>query len=260
MQSIITKYGKGEPTLVVVGCLHGDEFVGQRIIDELAKSRCLKGSLKTIIANPVAVAVGKRFIDQDLNRSFPGDENSKMLEERIAAQLLTEISGNDYVIDIHSTSSDTEDVVIIKKRDKIINQMIEIIRPRRVLLMPKDYGNGALVNFCSGISIEYGSHGSEETFIKSLSDIKKLMCHLGMIEDVGITEEKQTEFYKVFSVANKPRNFQISESVHNFVKINQGDILGYADETPVLAGEDFYPVLFGEKAYQDIIGFKAKKI
>lgn len=260
MQSIVTKYGKGEPTLVVVGCLHGDELVGQRIIDELAKSVCLKGSLKTIIANPAAVAAGKRFIDQDLNRSFPGNNNSKMLEERIAAQLLTEISDNDYVIDIHSTSSDTQDVVIIKKRDKTINQMIEIIRPHRVLLMSEDYGNGALVNFCSGISIEYGSHNSEETFSKSLLDIKKLMYHLGMIDDVDIIKEQQTEFYKVFGVAKKPHNFQISENVHNFVKINQGDILGYADEMPVLAEEDFYPVLFGEKAYQDIIGFKAKKI
>jgi predicted deacylase len=261
MKSIIKKYGQGQPALVIVACLHGDEIVGRRVIDELYKLKIIKGQLKTIIANQAALEKGVRFIDQDLNRSFPGNKNSNLAEEKIAHYILQEIKYADYIVDIHSTSTDTKDVMIIKKRDAQIDQMIRFINPRRVLLMSENYGQQALVNFCSGVSIEYGRHKAEDTFIKSLQDIKTLMHHLGMIKMKDVAEERSaTENYQVFDVASKPAHFRINKNIHNFVKVLSGDVLGYINNRPVLAKEDFYPVLFGEQAYKDIIGFKASKI
>ncbi len=259
---------KNEPTLIVVGCLHGNEIVGKKVINELKKLKIIKGKLITIIGNPIAVNAKKRFIGQDLNRSFPGNKNSHILEEKIAYNILQNISKKDYVVDIHSTSSDTEDVVIVKKKDEVVNKIIKLINPKRVVLMPKDYGNGSLINFCHGISIEYGKHSDKKTFIKSLNDIKLLMCNLKMLANCPTKIEPHTkfkvipntEFYEVFGTEPKPEGFKLDSNIKNFEYVQKGQVLGSINKGLIFAKEGFYPVLFGEKAYKDIIGFKAIKI
>lgn len=255
-----SKNKEKEPSIAVVGCLHGNELVGQKIIAELKKLKIIKGQLKTIIANPKAILANKRFIDQDLNRSFPGNQNSKSLEEKLAVNILKKISPSDYVIDIHSTTSDTKDVIIIKKTNAMIDKMISIINPSKVVLMPKNYGDGSLINFCSGISIEYGKDKNKDTFTKSLNDIKRLMSNLGMIEDNSPKIINKTKFYKVFGVENKPKGFKLNKLIHNFKLVSKGNILGQVGNKHIKATESFYPVLFGEKSYKDIVGFKAKKL
>lgn len=260
MKSDSKKTKQKKPTIVIVGCLHGNELVGHKIIEELKKLKITKGRLKTILGNPKAVMANKRFIDQDLNRSFPGNKNSKLLEEKLAAKILKIISPNDYVIDVHSTTSDTKNVIIIKKRNAIINKMISVIKPGKVVLMPKNYGAGSLINFCSGISIEYGKDKNEDTFTKSLNDIKKLMLNFGMIEYNSSKIINETEFYKIFDTEIKPKGFKLNKLIHNFRIVSKGSIIGRVGNKPIRAKETFYPVLFGEKAYKDIIGFKAKKL
>jgi succinylglutamate desuccinylase len=260
MKSNMTKPKQKKPTIVIIGCLHGNELVGQKIIAELKKLKIIKGQLITIIGNPKAVIAKKRFIDQDLNRSFPGNKNSKILEERLAVNILKKISPNDYVIDIHSTTSDTKNVIIIKKRNAIVNKIISIINPNKVVLMPKNFGDGSLINFCSGISIEYGKDNHKDTFTKSLNDIKKLMSNLEMIEDDSSKIINKTEYYKIFGVEIRPKGFKLNKLIHNFRLVSKGSIIGHVSNKPIRAGESFYPILFGEKSYKDIIGFKAKKL
>lgn len=260
MKLNIIKSKKKGPTIVVVGCLHGNEIVGKMVIDALDKITILKGTLKTITANEEAMFLNKRFIQQDLNRSFPGNKKSKIVEEKLAFRILKEIQPTDYVIDIHSTTSDTEDVIIIKKDNSVTGKMIDIIRPKRVLFISKDYGNGALVNFCNGISIEYGKHRSKNTFNKSLNDIKKLMFTLGMINEAVVNTQIETQFYEVFGIEPKPKGFKLDGMVKNFEYISKGTVIGCANKKQVIAKEGFYPVLFGEKSYKDIIGFKARKV
>jgi succinylglutamate desuccinylase len=213
-----TKNKEKEPSIVVVGCLHGNELVGHKVIKELKKIKIIKGQLKTIIANPKAMRVNKRFIDHDLNRSFPGNKNSKLLEEKLAVKILKMISPSDYVLDIHSTSSDTKNVIIIKKRNAMIDKMLSIINPNKVVLMPKNYGDGSLINFCSGISIEYGKDKNKDTFTKSLNDIKRLMSNLEMIEGNSPKIINKTEFYQVFGAETKHKGFKLNKLIHNFYR------------------------------------------
>ena len=126
--------------------------------------------------------------------------------------------------------------------------------------MPKDYGNGSLINFCNGISIEYGKHSSAETFEKSLTDITSLMAHLGMIDDYPCKRIYKTEFYEVYATEPKPEGFKLDSHIKNFEYVPKGKVLGSINKGNIFAKESFYPVLFGEKAYKDIIGFKAIKI
>ena len=260
-QPIIKIFGKGKPNVFVVGCIHGDELVGKNIISELNKLEILKGTLTTIIANPLALKNKKRFIDQDLNRCFAGKKNGKV-EEKIAYSLMKIIKKADYLIDVHSTVTNTRDVTIIKKNNKNIRKLIQTINPKRVVFMPKEIGHGSLINHCSsGVSFEYGKHKSKNTFEKSLKDIKKVLCDLKMIKDIKIKQKKyKTEYYKVYSIENKPKDFVMKKNLQNFKLIRKGQELGFVNNKKILAKESFYPVLFGLKSYKDIMGFKAKKI
>lgn len=257
---IIKTYGQGRPVVVVVGCLHGDELVGKKIINSLSRFKIIKGSLITIIANPYALKNKKRFIDKDINRCFPGKKQGKV-EERIAYQINRIIKKVDYVIDVHSTSTDTQDVIIIKCRNRNIKELLKVIKSKRVLLMTKGFGDKALVNFCSGVSFEYGRHNSPRTYQASLRDIKKVLIALGMIKGRRYKVKKvKTEYYKVYATEKKPKGFVMRKDLHNFKLFKKGQVLGRVKNKEVLAQEDFYPILFGARSYKDIMGFKAKKL
>ena len=119
INSIINKIGSGRPIVCVVGCVHGDEPVGQRVINRLHQENIIKGTLITVVANQKALIKKKLCLETNLNRCFPGKENG-CLEEKTAAQLMPILKKSDLIIDIHSTKSNTTDVVIIKKYNRII--------------------------------------------------------------------------------------------------------------------------------------------
>ena len=55
--------------IAVVCCLHGTEPYGLEVVKRLP------ASLSFFIGNEKALKENRRFIDSDLNRSFPGKEN-----------------------------------------------------------------------------------------------------------------------------------------------------------------------------------------
>ncbi|MBS3094157.1 succinylglutamate desuccinylase/aspartoacylase family protein, partial [Candidatus Pacearchaeota archaeon] len=65
--------------LVIICCLHGNEIYGL----EVCKDQSL---FPFILANEKALKENKRFIDSDLNRSFPGKADGNY-EERRAFEL-----------------------------------------------------------------------------------------------------------------------------------------------------------------------------
>ncbi|MCP5535004.1 MAG: succinylglutamate desuccinylase/aspartoacylase family protein [Akkermansiaceae bacterium] len=102
--------GKTEgPTLMVTGCIHGDEINGAEIIRRLINSPSLKKSFKgTLIAVPIvnvpAFSNRSRYLPdrRDLNRLFPGSAKGS-LGGRLAHVLTTELLPHcDVVVDFHT--------------------------------------------------------------------------------------------------------------------------------------------------------------
>ena len=105
MQIIIKKISskKTGPSVAVIGGVHGNEIVGVKIIRKLMDELVIqKGSVFLVIANPKAISLNKRFIDNDLNRSC----NEKIVgvsnENLIAKEIIDLIKKVDIVIDLHS--------------------------------------------------------------------------------------------------------------------------------------------------------------
>ncbi|KKP80388.1 MAG: Succinylglutamate desuccinylase/aspartoacylase [Candidatus Moranbacteria bacterium GW2011_GWF2_35_39] len=249
-----------KPIVVVVGCLHGDELVGKKIIFRLRKIKLKKGTLITIIANEKAVKQRKRFIDQDLNRSFPGKRNGNY-EEILAYNILKITKKADFVLDIHSATTDVKDLAIITKTKKAVLNFVYAINPRRIALMKKDIAGKSLIGYCkTAVSLEYGKDNSRATYKNTFSSIISFLEKEKMIDAKNKKrEQRKIDFYEIKGVAKKEKNDVLKKNIKNFKLIKKGEIFAIRNNKGMVSKENFYPILFGEEAYGDIFGFKATK-
>lgn len=104
--------------VAIVGGTHGNELLGSYLVKKFEKSPSLiqRTSFEslTLLANPEACAVGRRYIDRDLNRCFLSrDLSNPMLssyEDRRARTINQMLGpkGNsqvNFIIDLHSTTA-----------------------------------------------------------------------------------------------------------------------------------------------------------
>ncbi|MES2213870.1 MAG: succinylglutamate desuccinylase/aspartoacylase family protein [Patescibacteria group bacterium] len=117
--SIIKKKGKlpGKTVAVFAG-MHGNEKVGiltlQKVIHEI---KVTSGTVYFVFANPPAIAVNKRTINQNLNRLFSRDIKGNDPEHKRARELMNLLDKCDALLDIHSyNSKDGEQFAISEKR------------------------------------------------------------------------------------------------------------------------------------------------
>lgn len=82
--------------------MHGNEPLGVDMVG-LLRANPLPG-IDSMLANPRAVKAGTRFIDEDLNRVFPGSR-SGTYEQRRAGVIMRKALLYDLVLDFHNTQA-----------------------------------------------------------------------------------------------------------------------------------------------------------
>ena len=97
--------------ILVIGGMHGNEPLGPAVVALFTK-RPVAG-VSVALANQQAIAANSRFINTDLNRSFPGDSTSKDYEARRAAWLLQQCKRYDLVLDFHNTHCPGNDCAFV---------------------------------------------------------------------------------------------------------------------------------------------------
>lgn len=242
--------GEGEPELTIVGSLHGDEPAGrkaiQRILDEEPDFR---RPVKFIVANEEALGEDIRFIDTDLNRSFPGDPESGSHEERLAAELLEEIDGK--VLDIHTTHSYPEPFATLKDRETDI-ELLKASGVEKAVLFSGS--SGTLTEYVDGIVVEAGHQKSEEAVENAVKVIRNFLAYYDVLE--RDYRDVEAEVYEHTSKVEGNWSF----TAENFQKVEKGEVYAERDGEKLRAEEGFYPVLMSTDGYEGMLGFKAKKI
>lgn len=259
MRIKIKKSNKKGARIAVVGCVHGDELIGKKIIKKLEELKIIKGQLTTVIANERAVKNKKRFIDDDLNRSFPGIKGGNY-EENLAYKFKHTLKQYDFVLDIHSTTTDTKSLIIITKINSRIKKVLDFITPKRVALMPLKFSKKSL-NYHAGacISFEYGKDKSPQAFRETLDDVLGALSFFGLINKIKNDKRNKTEYFKITGTMRKKLIYKL-EKIKNFKLIKKGQVVAKFKNKVIRARKDFYPILFGDEAYKEIFGFQAKKI
>jgi len=261
MSSILKK-------ILIVGSTHGHERIGLKVIDELRKLNVGSNVLHFEVGNPRASEKNIPFTENDLNRVFPGKEHGAY-EEMRAYELSPKIKESDLVIDIHSTNTtDLSDrsVLIVTSYNQATKDIIDVIKPPKVLYM-KYKGDNALISQAKvGIAFEYGKDSSTDVLDAILYDIAEVLMYYGLVEKNPYKTIKpitETEIFEVYDVFKKDfiGSYKLHSNVKNFVNVAKGETICSIDmDKQILAEEDFIPILFGENRYTDILGFKAKKI
>ncbi len=169
--------------ILIIGCQHGDEKLGEKVISHLHGEGYKDVSF--ILANERAAERNVRFIDQDLNRSFPGNPKGNY-EERRAAEILPAIQSADIVIDIHTTTSEVKMVPIIASLTPEIEKVINLTTAEEIVVMGDEAVKRSLIGHADvGISLEFGLTYSqtEDAMSEVRGIIEGLVAHKKMFSE-----------------------------------------------------------------------------
>lgn len=250
----IIEKGDGEPELVVVGSVHGDEPAGKKAINRLLEEdHEFKKPVKFIIANERALGKQARYTEADLNSSFPGDPDSNLYEERLAAKI-TEHTEGQKVIDLHTTKSTEEPFVNVKNLEKETREMVKDTGVKNSVCFPED--SGVLMETAAkAVLVETGPQGTEKAAEKSLKVLKNFLSCQGVIE--GQCERNDPDFFEHFDTVEGDWIFE----AENFKKVESGEVYASKDNGEKLKAErDFYPVLMSTDGYEGKLGYMAEKV
>jgi succinylglutamate desuccinylase len=230
--------------IAVVVCLHGDESLGLKIKENLPEN------IPVFIGNPEAVKENKRYIESDLNRSFPGKIDGTC-EEKRALDLLNELKEFDIVIDVHSSVCDFEVFGIVTKPNKEKIELAKKMGLKKVVIMPESFGHGQSLidNLNCGISLEIGPNGYEENVKEVLKAINNLFDETQLNSEVELFEVIKT----IMGEDDADKKMQ------NFYPVKKEDLIARGKKD-YYAEFDFIPIFVGEKAYENVLCLATKKI
>lgn len=141
--------------VLVLGGMHGNETLGIELV-KLIRDRPVK-NVDHALLNERAVAVDTRYIERDLNRSFPGDKKSDDYETRRAAEVLAMCNGYDVVLDFHNTMCPDNDCSFVGDTcNKLLYDVASELGVPRVIVADYDCLNKYTPN-CISIEISFSS-------------------------------------------------------------------------------------------------------
>jgi succinylglutamate desuccinylase len=178
------------PILVCIGGLHGNEPSGvvalHNVVEEIRRSRTrLQGQFWSVVGNVTALAAGRRFLDEDLNRIWSSERvqwvRTKPVSEGVDAevseqlQLLAVIDRvfqnaegrrNVFFLDLHTTSARSGPFTIFG--DTLSNRHFAEHFPVPMILGLEEQIEGALMDYVGNrgaitLGFEAGRHESPES-------------------------------------------------------------------------------------------------
>ncbi len=172
----------GEPSearLAVIGSQHGNEPFGRDVIERLVGEYGDDPRLGMIVANEEALAVEAQFIDEDLNRTYPGDPDGNH-EQRLAHRISSLLRETPLVLDLHTTVSDVNVFPIIVRFRPEEQRLINATDYTEIAFMDLEHGgtNSGLGNFPGGgIALEFGNRYVGESFDQAYAEVRDVVTN-----------------------------------------------------------------------------------
>ncbi|MFC7068338.1 succinylglutamate desuccinylase/aspartoacylase domain-containing protein [Halobaculum lipolyticum] len=266
----IHQLGDGVPEVAVVAGIHGDEPCGPRAVERLlAEAPDVDRPVKLVVANEAALDAGVRYLDEDLNRAFPGDANGDTRESRLAHRLLGELEGCT-VLALHSTQSTAEPFAVAERVDEIVRAIVPHL-PVTKLLETEGLAEGRLIQHPHTVEVECGLQGSDEAATNAYRLVRGFLAAtnaLALEEDAGRAADGGTDadaggdvdVFELVDPVPKPPAEVYEVFAENFVSVSVGERFAAADGEVFTADESFYPVLMSPYGYEDLFGYAADRV
>lgn len=261
----VYQLGDGVPEVAVVGAIHGDEPCGADAIEQIvAEEPDVDRPVKLIVANEEALEREIRYVDEDLNRVFPGDPDGDTHERRLAHALNSEIS-DCTTLSLHSTQSYGEPFALVETVDAIARSICPHL-PIEAVVEAVEFVEGRLIQSAHTIEVECGFQGSEEAATNAYWVVQSFLATTGVIDppmaestlDAG--NRAAVPVFRLRDVIPKvdARSYEIDAT--NFERVEAGERFATADGKEIRAEEPFYPVLMSAYGYEDVFGYVAEKV
>ena len=247
--------GEGEPEVAIVGGIHGDEPCGPAAVEALlAADLTIERPVKLIVANERAIARGVRFVDEDLNRAFPGDPDADTHEGRLAHELLAEIRGCD-ILSLHSTQSYAAPFALVEELDGYARSVCPYLSVEAVV-ETANYSGGRLISYPNVIELECGLQRSAAATENAERLSREFLVAVGAVS--GQTDRPRHHPLPVFRLDKqipKPGADTYEVLVENFERVAEGAPFAAADGETLYAEDPFYPVLMSAYGYRNVLGY-----
>ncbi|NGM69395.1 succinylglutamate desuccinylase [Natronolimnobius sp. AArcel1] len=253
----VAQLGSGTPELAVVAGIHGDEPCGVRAVKRLLDERpTVERPVKLVIANEKALERQVRFVDEDLNRAFPGDPTAQTHEGELAHRLVEELEGC-HTFSMHSTQSHAEPFAIVNGVSQTAKRIVPQL-PVAAMVETSDFAEGRLFTEINTIEVECGLQGSETAAQNADRLTRAFLTAVGALP--GDTMRRDLPVFRLTDVIRKADADTYEVFVDNFAKVAPGDPFAAADGEKQVAQEAFYPILMSSHGYSEVFGYAAEKL
>lgn len=257
----IYELGEGTPDVAVVGSLHGDEPCGARAIERLvAADPVVERPVKLIIANEVALDRGVRYVEEDLNRAFPGDPNASTHERRLAHELARELRGCTSLA-LHSTQSHPEPFAIIDHLDAVSRSVCPHL-PVDAVVQTGEQTEGRLIAHPHTIEVECGLQGSASAVENATELVRAFLVATDVlpVETRVTTDGGDVPVFRLLDPIPKPPAETYEVFVDNFARVREGERFAAADGESFHAEREFYPILLSAYGYRSQFGYAGERV
>lgn len=254
----VTTLGAGDPDVVVVGGVHGDEPCGAAAIDRfLAEEHEILRPVKLIVVNQPALERGVRSIDTDLNRILPGDPTSDLYEERLAHDFFHEVAGCTG-LGLHSTVSYDRPFGAAANLNETKQNTFEALRHVENVMDSTAVSNGGrCVDLPWFVDVEAGEQGSAAAVDYAYDCLVDFLRHMDVLP--GETDPAPTNIYRVFDLVWKEDDATYHFLRENFEHIKEGEVYATRDDEELVAERDFWPILMSDHGHQELFGYRGTR-
>ena len=248
-------------TIVVFGGVHGNELTGIEVVKKMRdaiESKRLTiecGTLYLILGNPRAIERNTRGSEDhaDLNRCFKKDvfeQTDELYERQRAKEIAKILVDADISIDLHATNKPSVPFLCCladEKHEQVYRWFAcdRVLADPRYVLAGEPVTTDEFIDMQGGIGICY-----ETGFVGDLTRIDAVYNNvLNVLRDQkmlidNVAEQEQENVKHVFELTERINlteagfRYADDKGKGSFEEFNQGDILGYIGEEPLITEYD----------------------
>jgi succinylglutamate desuccinylase len=252
--------GDGPAEIAVVGGIHGDEPCGVEAVERMLDDRpALQRPVKFVIANEAAIDQGERYVDEDLNRAFPGDPDGETHESRLAHELSLELA-DCQILALHSTQSYQGMFGLVDD----VGEFERRICPRLsidAVVETCDFTDGRLFEVARRLlEVECGYQGSATARENAVQVTREFIAATGALDAETARKRDALPVYRLDEPVPKRGADSYEVRASNFTQVAAGDVYATAGDERYVAESDFYPVLMSPHGYEDVFGYAAEHV
>ncbi|BAY07064.1 aspartoacylase [Calothrix sp. NIES-2098] len=272
--------------VVIVGGTHGNELTGIYLVKKFERSPHLiqRSSFEslTMIGNPKAYAIGKRYVDTDLNRCFLRQdlENPNLSSyEAQQAKIIYQTFGSqgsqqaDFVIDLHSSTANMGLSIILSNENLLNLQLAAYLttinsKVKILYSTSRNQERPHLDSICEfGCTLEVGAVAQNvldaALFQETEEIVRAILDYLAAYNQGNSPDGKETiSVYHSIQTIDYPRNElgEIQAMIHpqlqfqDYQPLDPGEpiFLTFEGKEIVYEGDStVYPVFINEAAYYE---------